>query len=477
MLCRLRLERKDRSVLRTARLLLIAAPTFLALTLTAAQGASLTDIGNVLLARGRTEPIVAINPHHPSIVVVGSNTNYSAPVANTYPTGYFYSTNGGRSFSGGSLPLVFPYTTGADPTVRIDGNGTVFFSYLGETPSYCSGGRSAVVLVHSIDGGRSWHAPRLVDSNPSDDKPSLAVESIPRQPSHLFLSWTRWYHNRSEIWLARSLDGGQTFGTARLLYSSALNNFGSVPVVGPGGRVYVFWASFANVSLTAAARTTLMMSVSTNDGASFAPARAIIGPYWSVPAMAQPGSLRNLPAPAAAVAPNGAVYLAWARVSHTYGGGIVTSNIVVSRSLTHGSSWSPAHAVNDVARGDRFMPAMTVMPDGSLGLIYYDRRAGPANLDVYAAHASFRHGFHVSANLRVNHGTGPISDITYYAPGSTCFTPGRFFGDYIGAAAIDSRTMGVVWADTQLHTAQETDLWFARVPLAGLLASPMPAHR
>lgn len=440
------------------RYLSLIATVLLILTGNMVQAAG-TAPTNVLLARGRTEPSIAVDPRHPSTIVVSSNTDYDTPLNGGYPTAYFASRDGGKSFSFGTAPQIWPYTVGADTTMQIDRNGTVFYSYLGETNSYCSGGRSAVVVTHSIDGGRSFRAPRIVDSDSADDKPNMTVRSRPGKPSELFLTWTRWHDasGASDVWFARSLDGGVTFSRPALLYSSTLNNVGTVPVTGPHGRLYVFWNAASNVPDTRSARARIMMRSSSDDGRHFAPARAISPFFSQLPVMTMPGSLRNLTMPAAASSRGGSLYVAWAQMSR---GG---ANILLSRSTDGGSHWSVPRRVNDSAHLDRFMPALSVLSSDSAGLAFYDRRRGASTLDVYAARVSFAHGFRASANVRVSRGRSPVDDITYLPPGSTCFLPGRFFGDYIGAAPGANGTLCVVWADTQLQTAGETDIWFARV--------------
>lgn len=418
---------------------------------------------NVLLSRGRTEPVVAIDPGNPSIVVGAANTNYSAPVGDTLPTAYFWSGDGGKSFHEGVMPIVRPYTTGADTTVAVAGDGTVFYSYLGETPSYCSGGRSAIVVAHSTDHGRSYRQPTPIDTNPADDKPDLAIRSVKGAPSHLFVAWTRWLDNSSEIWFSRSIDGGAHFARPIRIQGSRLDNFGPVPAVGPDGHVYVFWAEFPEEPLGNLSPTRLLMRVSTDEGRTFGPIRTVTARFPAVPRMAQPGSLRNLTMPAVAVDSRGVISVAWSQARRKRADGSVDADINLSRSADEGRSWSRPIRVNDSRRHDRFMPALTAWPDGSLGIAFYDRRADLQALDVYAARVWPGTRLTVSPNVRINARRAPISSIYYIRPGSTCFSPGRFFGDYIGVAPAPHGNLCVVWADTQLQVYNETDIWFARV--------------
>lgn len=423
---------------------------------------------NVLLAKDRTEPIVAIDPAHPGTIVVGSNTNYDHPVAGRFPVGVYASHNRGRSFGAATIPTAYPYTIGADPTVAFAASGTAFYTYLGESPAYCGGaaGTGAVMLSRSTDGARSFSAPSVVDADSADDKPNVAVESIPGGRAHVFVTWTRWLRGHSEIWLSRSGNGGDSFGPPQLVASSTDDNFGSVPVVGPGGHVYVFWSSFPQATLTAPAPTRILLRASTDDGLHFGPVRTVVGTFQGVPRMAQPGLLRNLTMPAAAVGRGGALFVAYSSVATRRSNGAVSADIDFTMSRDHGTSWTHPIPVNDSRRGDRFMPAIGVMKDGSVGVAFYDRRNSPWSLDTYAARVTVSGAVpQSSANVRVNRARSPVGDIYYIKPGSTCFSPGRFFGDYIGVAADPHNQLCVVWANTQLRARNRTDLWFARVSL------------
>jgi hypothetical protein len=291
----------------------------------------------------------------------------------------------------------------------------------------------------------------------------MTVQSEPSGPSHVVVSWTRFIGKRSEIWFAHSPNGGASFSRPQRLYASATDNFGSLPVVAGGDRVYVFWSSFPDRSLHATSPAHVFMRASSDGGANFGPLRDVVGQFWTIPEMMEPGSLRSLTAPSVAVDSRGTLYLAWAAATHDHGNGVVDVDILVSRSTNHGLHWSRGTVVNDVRSRDRFMPSISALPDGTLGIAFYDRRAGPAELNVYAVRASYSGGFHHTVNVRVNGGSSPIDDLHYIAPGSTCLASGRFFGDYIGTAPAPDSSLCVSWTDTQFHVPGETDLWLARV--------------
>lgn len=415
----------------------------------------------VLLARNRTEPVVAVDPANPSHVVALTNTNYSSAISGTFPPGEYWSADGGKNFGSGSAPIVYPYTTTADPSVAIAQDGTVFASYLGEVPAYCEGGAGAVIVAHSIDHGRSLRSPVVADSSSADDKPFMAVESGGRD--HIFLAWDRIHQHTTAIWYTRSTDGGAHFEPSRGLFSSRTNNYGPVVVAAPAGRIYVFWANFPDGPEKSSLPTGIMMRSSTDDGRHFSPPRVVAGPFRAIPQITQPGSLRNITMPAAIADSKGNLWLAWARPTAQFPGGRVNVNIELKRSSDGGKTWSGPVPVNDVSSGDRFMPAMTLWADRSVGLAFYDRRRSGSLIDVYGARAWYRRGIEVSRNVRLNRTNAPVSDIHYIAPNSTCFAPGRFFGDYMGAAAQPHGILCAVWSDTELHIPDETDIWFARV--------------
>jgi hypothetical protein len=238
-------------------------------------------------------------------------------------------------------------------------------------------------------------------------------------------------------------------------------------VVGPRRHVYVFWQNRSNVPDAAIGSAQVLLAASADDGVHFAPVRGAGASFLNLPQLAQPGSLRDLTTLAAAAGPSGILYVSYSVVRDRHPDGSVDADIWLTRSLDHGTTWSLPQRLNDVRRGDRFMPALSVLGDGTLGVAFYDRRAGPGELDVYAVRASFTHGFAATGNVRVNRAPSPVANVSFFKEANSCFPSGRFFGDYMGTAA-GGTTLGVAWADSQLQQKNETDLWFARVRLPAL---------
>jgi hypothetical protein len=421
-----------------------------------------------LVTKWTQEPALAIDPLDPKTILIGTNNNQTVTPAAPYSVAYYLSHDGGRTFRAAPVPIRGPYTSAADPSVAYAATGTAFFGYLAEGQGRCGAPppNNAIMVTAGRD---AFRAPAVVDVNSQDDRPYLAVESVPGRHSHVFIAWTRFEHG-AEIWVARSNDGGVTFGSPQMLYTSEWDNFGAVPVVGPHHTIYVFWASVAATTDHSVGAGRIYMSVSHDDGVTFEPAISIVPEFRSVPRLLEPDSLRVISPVGVAATPGGRLYVTWAGVRVDEGGGAVSDDIFVTTSTTEGRRWAAPRVVNDVAAGDRFMPSVTAYPDGSAGVAFYDRRDG--YMDVFAARVSFKGGFAVSPNLRVNANRALATDI-YQEPKPTqqaqsrCFgySPGRFFGDYLSTARDNRGAFYVAWGDAGMHVYAQTDIWLARTSL------------
>ncbi len=450
---------------------MVGASAFLLLVSTAAPGlvrsaGARAPVRNILVATDRTEPTIVVNGRDSRNLVVGSNPDYDERNPAGFSDGHSWSFTGGNTWSGGEMPLLRPWTTEADPSLAAGSHGAIYYAYLGEASSYCTDGASAVLMSRSTDGGRTFSAPIIVDAGSGlHDKPWVAVRSSRHGADQVFVTWDRPLKKGSQVFIQRSTDGGRSFGRPQLLEQSPWLNYGSMPVVGPSGRVTVVWASFPHDVSTKPMPERIVARTSFDDGhtwgAKVSPSR---GYFTDPPSRLNPGDLRVLSSPAAVVTGTGRTFVAWTRVRHAWPDGSATTDIMLAKSW-RGRHWSRAVTVNDVHRRDRFMPTIAVLAKHVLGVAFYDRRDGYNNLAVYASRVttSWR-GIRPGANFRLTQGTAPV-DLIRHVPSATCLEPGRFFGDYIASAADGYGYFHVVWADTQRHKRNVTDLFTASVPL------------
>lgn len=430
--------------------------------------------GNVLLDRGRTEPVVVTDAAHPSIVIVGANPNYSAPVNGVYPMPFFTSHDGGRTFKHGAVPLPGAYVSATDPSLAVAHSGTIFYGFDAVHPgsSQCTNCQctetqkphGAILLSRSIDGGRSFLPPTVVDTADNADRPNLAVESVAGNLSHVFMTWTR---TQTDLWYARSTNGGVTFSRPIQLYQSKYVDAPALPILLSPGHLAIVWIETGGSNADGTTPARILLQNSTDDGKHFGPVRTVADWFKTMPRQVQPGNLRTPPSFTVVAGPGGTVYSAWPIVRQVHTDASVDADIDLAWSRNGGRSWHTPVVVNDVRTGDRFMPAMSAFPDGSLGLSFYDRRAGLNNLGVFAVHITVQGGFRRSANVAVSRHYANIAFIHQIPSSTACgsVSPGRFFGDYMGTSASGARTLRVTWADSGLSIREETDVWLARVRL------------
>lgn len=421
---------------------------------------------DVLVAIGRTEPSMVANPRHPGNLVAGSNPNYHERNRAGLANGFFYSFDGGNSWHGSDMPVRSPWTTEADPALAVDARGSVYFAFLGEAPAtYCSQGTTAVLLSRSTDGGRHFSVPEVVDGGAGlHDRPAIAVESRPNHRDRVFITWTRPRVHGSEIFFQRSRDGGRRFSRPRLLAQSYSAVFGAAPAASPG-RLTVVWTTFHLVAPSTPVKERILTRTSFNDGRTWRPRTSPSRGYFKgLPILLSPGGLRVLPSPSAVVAQTGRIFVAWARLRHVGPHGHDSSDIVVAKSR-RGKHWSRAFVVNDSHARDRFMPTLSSLPHHRLGVAFYDRRRGYGELDVYGTRLNVsRNRIRAGRNIRLTSGTAPV-DMIAYVPSGSCLAKGRFFGDYISSVGDRRGYFHVMWADTQRHVPNVTDLWTTRLKL------------
>jgi hypothetical protein len=195
-------------------------------------------------------------------IVVGYNSSAGA-IVEFFPgfglaftqvlfSGYSVSHDGGQSWVSNFVPPVSsdaPFTFG-DPSLAADRNGNVYYASLGADAS----AKNAIIVNKSTDKGSTFGAATVVVVDEGSDKEWIAIGPDPGTPSrdNIYITWTSFQENSSELWLARSIDGGATWTTKQLFapvddgINSAFISFSNPVVDATTGRLYVPFLHFSN---------------------------------------------------------------------------------------------------------------------------------------------------------------------------------------------------------------------------------------
>jgi hypothetical protein len=463
--------------------------------------------GGTNFPESEVEPWIDVNPHDTDNVVGyyqqdrwsngGSKSNVAAVSVDggatwthTIPDQLTVCTHGPNA----------PFDRATDPWVSFGPTGDLHAASLVVDPDPLTGGfgDNGVVYNRSTDGGLTWDDPILLksdtDPNYLNDKDSITAD--PNDSNFVYVVWdraqdpSRAQHAtdnpiglgfKGPIWLARSVDGGDTFQPARKIYESGANKqtIGNQIVVEPqskGGSLFDFFGDITNgserrktlgpVGLAAirsddhGATWTHPFLVADQLPMSLFRASSTIDPQDD-PSCPDADANGNCPIrsgdfiPEVAVNPsNGNLYAVW--MDSRFGTGGVPfgtglfehDSIAFTQSTNGGLTWSAPIKVNatpeqlddedvPVDNQQAFTPSVAVAADGTLTVTYYDFRNNTSDAttlptDYWANHchaatedctnpANWNEETHIAGSF----------DIT-----SAPFAEGWFLGDYMGLASI-----------------------------------------
>jgi BNR repeat-like domain len=499
----------------------------------------------------QNETAIAVDPNNP-IRIVGAANDYvtrtwtctiSGTPCSALGDGYsgtYFSNDGGTTWccasnlDGSSLGTLIPgvdhlsggpYDAGGDPAVAFDSHGHVYYAGLGFDRTAPPNTVAVNKGTFDAGGNLTWSAPVFINQTTSpstlNDKEWIAVDSHSASPfrDNVYVTWTRFIFNahngryvQSPIAVAVSRDGGNTFSDPQLIVGNVLYSQGSRPVVGPDGTVYVFWDG----STRLAALDSIWMVKSTDGGLSWSKPVAVsqIVDIISVKNTA----FRVNSFPAADVAPNGDVYVAWSSLMSDTGGlcpNVPRSNVgchsasLYSKSTDGGATWSaPALILPSVdastntrtaigypqtqpdgstlnapapRRVDTLFPAVAISPSG---LVYMSAYAAdvvspwqtcktPAAPTAVGRINCLTLGSYIH-NARLDYvvtdlTTGTTNTVTTHPINTRYGFGGGFFGDYTDIAAGSDDNFHAFWTDSN---NQQTVVWWY-----GFQFAPTPNHQ
>ena len=377
-----------------------------------------------------TEPAIAVNPANPQQVVGVFQDNVHAS----------YSQDSGRTWQAAEGVDPKNYRVSGDVSVAFDNQGHAFVCYiafdkLGSFNYWAHGAtRNGIFVRRSLDGGKTWEADHIpVAEQPSEpgipfeDKPYIVADNTKsRYAGNLYIGWTRWRLADSQMVLSRSSDDGKTWSKPIEIDAhpglprddnGAAEGFAGV--VAPDGTLYAIWSQDNEIMLT----------TSRDGGQSFSRARAVI---HTAPIMFAVETLERANGfPQIAIDPTSKrLYVTWS----DYRNGDL--DIFLASSNDKGKHWTEPIRVNNdpVHNGaEQFFQWLAVDPtDGSVDVLFYDRRGDPRNQKQIVALARSTDGGR---------------SFTNYAWTDEPFEAGDvFFGDYTGLAAYGGRVYGV-WTE------------------------------
>lgn len=387
-----------------------------------------------------TEPAVAVNPGNPQQVVAVFQDNAHAA----------YSHDFGKTWTVAEGVDPKNYKVSGDVSTVFDKQGHAFICYIAfdklGTFNYWAHGatRNGIFVRRSADGGKTWDADHVpVAEQPSqpgipfEDKPYIVADNgHSKYAGNLYVGWTRWRLTDSQMVLSRSIDGGRTWsqpveidahpGLPRDDNGAAEGFDGAVAA---DGTLYALWSQDNDIMFTA----------SRDGGKKFSRARAII---HTAPIMFAIDTLdRANGFPQVGVDPKtNRIYVTWS----DYRNGDL--DVFISSSIDRGKHWSTAVRVNNdpVHNGaEQFFQWLAVDPvDGSVNVMFYDRRRDPNNRKQVVVLARSSDGGRTFNN---------------YAWTEEPFEAGGvFFGDYSGLAAHGGRVYGV-WTEKPAPASKEKE--------------------
>jgi hypothetical protein len=396
------------------------------------------------------ETSIAVDPSKPDHIVGSAVVTFGDPRARKVSNLTYISWDAGKTWTSVAMDNPDDLVQGDDAVV-IDHEGRVYRTYLGFKHLRNPNGvfpRNGIFLSASEDGGLTYE-PRVIlvehlnSIVPFEDKlyPSVDLSSDSPHQGNVYIPWTRFTRYGSEapedssfIYIVVSSDGGRTFSRPARIPAGggdAVDSDGTVEgaiaAAGPDGTVYLAWSGPRDIEFTR----------STDGGTTWEPARTILEQPggWDIEIEGL-GRANGMPVTATDISPGphrGTVYVNWADLRNNEGED-GDADIFLSRSTDGGTTWADPLRVNlDPVGNDRdqFFTWMSVDPvDGSVNIVYYDRREGDGSgIHVYLARST--DGGQTFTEHR-------LSDEAFVPK------PDRFFGDYNGVSAYGGR-VAVLW--------------------------------
>ena len=403
----------------------------------------------------QSEVHISINHKNPNNLIASANTLLGAKKGRViYNQGYYFSKNGGQSWSGADFLQTAPLDDVAgDPSTGFAANGTAIITTINFSEQLFDYG---YLFQKSSNGGDTWSdAVEGINYNTNFgfDKQMMGVDNDKNSPykNYFYDAYTDFSFGGGEVVFNRSEDLGNSFSSP-VIIRNQVAGFGQGTNVqtGPNGEVYVCWADHNKVVFPYRADA-LGFTRSLDGGKNFSTSKRVFN-YKGTRTFSDDSTynyVRIADFPSMAVdksngAHRGRIYVTYPTLSDN----VPNKSIIEVRwSDDKGNTWSDGMEVNIPRSTQNFFPWIaTDDVTGDVWVVYFAfDKPTPFETNTYVALST--DGGATWQNQKVSdvpHITEPINN-TFFAEG--------YSGDYIGITAYNGKAYPI-WQDQRNGTWQ-----------------------
>jgi len=344
---------------------------------------------NPMPVRSHTSPSIAVNPKNGRLALVESDVRGTDRSCNIHVSG-----DAGRSWAAGGDLMMKPFTDcsfrgeyGPYANAAYGQDGTLYVAFVASA-EFPDRERDAiprhVFLARSIDDGqtfvttRAYEAPDGNRDRGLNKGPMLAVD--PTDSNKVYVGWRQGIRNvqakeNLKTAVAATSDGGRTFAPPVVLSDERGGDYPGLAVDATGRVHAVYWTRTGTFPLLA------------NDAP--VPVKPIVyvqsidgGKTWSKPVDIDPGNQSTFRPPILAADPKSSnLYMTWHSHPEANNTGAAFQgnlDIFFRGSSDGGKSWGDRRVLNDdTNKANQFEPGLSVAPNGRVDVAWFDFRNSP----------------------------------------------------------------------------------------------------